>query len=101
MVSYACDRTEVERSVQRLFLEVAEKTIEHVIKNPHDGSPDTKIIIGIFRGQVIVLIQDSKHGLKTFHNNLFSGARLLTLGNHTAIYQRIEQLAFEDPALST
>ena len=42
------------------------------------------------------MIQDSKHGLKTFRNNLFSGACLLTLGNHTAIYQRIEQLAFEE-----
>jgi hypothetical protein len=96
VVSYACDSTEVECSVQHLFLEVAEKTVEHVIKNPYDGSPDTKIVIGIFCGQAIVMIQDSKHGLKTFWNNLFSGAHLLTLGNYTAIYQRIEQLAFEN-----
>ena len=42
------------------------------------------------------MIQDLKLGLKTFRNNLFSGACLLALGNYTAIYQRIEQLAFED-----
>jgi len=32
-----------ERSVQRLFLEIADKTIRHVIKNPHKDCPDTKI----------------------------------------------------------
>jgi len=41
------------------------------------------------------MIQDSKHGLRTFRNNLFSGARLLTLGNFTAIYRQIEELAYK------
>jgi hypothetical protein len=41
------------------------------------------------------MIQDSKHALKTFRNNLFSGARLLTFGNYTAIFQRIRDMAFE------
>ncbi|KAJ3861852.1 hypothetical protein EV359DRAFT_46360 [Lentinula novae-zelandiae] len=38
--------------------------------------------------------QDSKHCLKTFHNNLFTGARLLTLGNHAAFYELIREMAF-------
>jgi hypothetical protein len=87
VVSYACDGTEVERSVQRLFIKIADKVIRHVIKNPHKGCPDTEIIIGVFRGQPIIMIQDSKHGLKTFRNNLFSGAHLLALGSYTAIYR--------------
>ena len=41
-------------------------------------------------------MQDSKHGSKTYQNNLFSGARLLTLGNYTAIYAHICAIAFED-----
>jgi hypothetical protein len=95
VVSYACDGTEVERSVQRLFIEKAEK-IEYVIKNPRSGSPDTQITIVKYRGQPMCMIQDSKHALKTFRNNLFSGARLLTLGNYTAMYNHIREMAMED-----
>jgi hypothetical protein len=39
------------------------------------------------------MVQDSKHALKTFRNNLFSGSRLLVLGNHTASYSHIHQIA--------
>jgi hypothetical protein len=95
VVSYACDGTEVERAVQQLFVKEADKIITHVIKNPHEGGPDTEVVIGVFRGQPIVMVQDSKHGLKTFRNNLFSGARLLALGSYAAIYRRIEELAYE------
>ncbi|KAF7970334.1 hypothetical protein HWV62_24362 [Athelia sp. TMB] len=97
VVSYACDGTESERKLQRLLLEIyADRIIRHTIKNPREGCPDTDVLIGVFRGQHIVMIQDSKHGLKTFRNNLFSGARLLTLGSYTAIYRRIEEMAYED-----
>lgn len=76
-------------------MEVADRIITHVVKNPHEGCPDTKITIGVFYRQPIVIIQDSKHGLKTFCKNLFSGAHLLTLGNYTAVYNHIEELAYE------
>lgn len=66
VISYACDGTEVERAVQRLFLQHTDKVIRHVIKNPCTGCVDTEILIGVFHGQPIVLIQDSKHRLKTF-----------------------------------
>ena len=95
VVSYACDGTEVERSVQRLFIEKAER-IEHKIKNPCSGCPDTQITIVRYRGQAMCMIQDSKHALKTFRNNIFSGARLLTFGNFTAIYNRIREIALVD-----
>ncbi|KAJ7728968.1 hypothetical protein DFH07DRAFT_695847, partial [Mycena maculata] len=42
------------------------------------------------------MLQDLKHALKTFRNNLFSGARLLALGSYTAIYAHIREMAFED-----
>ena len=96
IASYACDGTEVECAVQRLFVESAEQVICKVIKNPHSDLPDTIITIGIFQGQPIVMIQDSKHGLKTFRNNLFLGACLLTIGNFTALYWCIEALPYEE-----
>lgn len=66
-----------------------------MIKNPHPGCPNIVVIIGVYKGNWIIPIQDSKHGLKTLCNNLFSGARLLTLGSYTAIYQHISELAQE------
>lgn len=94
VISYACDGTEVERSVQRLLVTKATKKIEHTIKGPHPGA-NVDISIAIIRDQLICMIQDLKHALKTFRNNLFSGARLLTIGNHTAIFQRMREMAFE------
>ena len=88
VVSYACDGTEVERAVQRLFLEETSKQ-RYVIDNPHPGGKPTVIEFGVYRGQVICMIQDSKHALKTLRNNLFSGARLLTFGNFVSLYCHI------------
>lgn len=93
VVSYACDGTEVEHAVQKLLVAKANETIEHSIPNPHPTSPDTKISIAVIQGQPICMIQDLKHALKTFWNNLFSGAWLLTFGNHTAIFQHIWEMA--------
>jgi hypothetical protein len=95
VISYACDGTEVERSVQKLLVAKADEKIEHIIKNPHPNCPDTIVTIAVVRGQPICMIQDSKHAPKTFRNNLFSGARLLTLGNYTAVFQHIREMAFE------
>jgi hypothetical protein len=96
VVSYACDGTETERAVQRLLVEKADSKVSFKVKNPRSGCPDTEVEVACIRGNPVVMIQDSKHGLKTFRNNLFSGARLLTLGNYTAIYQRIREMAFEE-----
>ena len=41
----------------------------------------------------VIRIQDSKHGKKSGRNALFSGARLLTLGNGTARYDQILKLS--------
>ena len=95
VILYACDGTEVERSVQQLLVAKAEEKIKHTIKNPHPNSPNTMISIAVIQGQPICMIQDSKHGLKTFCNNLFSGARLLAFGNYTATFQHIQEMAFE------
>jgi hypothetical protein len=96
VISYACDGTEVERAVQRMLVSEAECVILYEIASPAPGLSTIKIEIPVLYGQAIVNIQDPKHGLKTFHNNLFSGAQLLTLGNYTAQYSRIRAMAFKD-----
>lgn len=88
VILYACDGTEVECSVQRLLIEEVE-SIKHVIKNPRVGGLNTTVTIVKYRNHAMCIIQDSKHALKTFWNNLFSGARLLALGNFTAMYNHI------------
>ncbi|KAJ7433925.1 hypothetical protein B0H11DRAFT_1758325 [Mycena galericulata] len=93
VVSYACDGTEVERSVQRMLVEKAPTKIRHTISSPIPGAPDLQLLIGVFHGFPIVMIQDSKHALKTFRNNLFTGARMLTFGNFTAVFRRIYEMA--------
>ena len=94
IVSYSCDGTELERKIQRGVLNEAEERLQYTIKNPRKGMPDTTITIPIIDGQPVSLLQDSKHALKTMRNNLFSGARLLTLGNYTMLYTTIRDLAF-------
>ncbi|KAF7424768.1 hypothetical protein PC9H_010079 [Pleurotus ostreatus] len=96
VVSYACDGTEVERAVQhKLITECKDSNaaISYTIQNDNIADPVT-VTIPIYQGQPIVMVQDSKHSLKTFRNNLFSGARLLTLGNYVAAYHFIRTIAF-------
>ena len=93
IVSYSCDGTELERKIQQGILDEARERLEYTIKSPRRGMPDTTITIPIIDGQPVSLLQDSKHALKTLRNNLFSGARLLTLGNYTMLYTTIHDLA--------
>jgi len=94
VVSYSCDGTELERKIQWGILNEAGDRLKYTIKSPRQGMPDTTVTIPIIDGQPISLLQDSKHALKTLRNNLFSGARLLTLGNYTMLYATIRDLAF-------
>ncbi|KAJ6615027.1 hypothetical protein B0H10DRAFT_2220789 [Mycena sp. CBHHK59/15] len=96
IISYACDGTQIERTVQDLFIQQAAEKIEHVINDPPGKGPPLHIKIAVVRGRSICMLQDSKHALKTFRNNLFSGARLLALGSYTGLYARIREMAFED-----
>jgi len=95
IVSYACDGTEVEHSVQRLFLDLTSKR-EVKIHNPRQGSKPIVVEFGFYRSQAICMVQDSKHALKTMRNNLFSGACFLIFGNFLAMYIHILEMAFED-----
>jgi len=89
VVSYACDGTEVERAVQKKFLNEFTLKCTYVVKNPRTGRCNTTITYGLFHDQAICMVQDSKHALKTLRNNLFSSARLLILGNFTPMFPHV------------
>ncbi|KAF7305276.1 hypothetical protein HMN09_00778600 [Mycena chlorophos] len=75
VVSYACDGTESERGVQRRFQDDAENKVEYRIPDPQGRKEyDLVLRVPVINGQPVVNLQDSKHALKTFRNNLFSGA---------------------------
>jgi hypothetical protein len=70
----------------------------HSYSIPHpDAAQSEPIRVPLMRihGRYIAAIQDPKHGRKTVRNNLFSGARLLVLGNHTTCYEEVRHMACE------
>ena len=95
VVSYACDGTETERSVQKLIKQKASFRYTYRIKHPIPSYDDIVITIANINGQLVVMIQDSNHGLKTSRNNLHTGAKVLTLGGHVAMYLYNRMAAFE------
>ena len=95
VVSYACDGTQVERSVQDLLVARATSHISHAVPDPEDGYKH-EIRIPMYHLSPVVMIQDSKHAAKTMRNNLFSGARTLVLGNHLAMYSYARDMAFSN-----
>jgi hypothetical protein len=92
VVSYTCDGTQVERTVQDSLVSQAVRKISYRV--PDAEGKDHAITLPIFGDSPVVMIQDSKHALKTMRNNLFSGARALVLGSHLAMYSYARDLAF-------
>jgi len=95
VVSYACDGTQVECSVQDLLVARETSRISYVIPDPEDNY-EHKIKIPMYHLSPVVMIQDSKHAAKTMRNNLFSGAHALALGNHLAMYSYVCDMAFNN-----
>ncbi|KAI0669608.1 hypothetical protein C8Q78DRAFT_977184 [Trametes maxima] len=93
VTSYACDGTETERSVQKMLIERSEVVHTHVIKHPA-GLDNITVRIAVIHGRPIVIVQDSKHGAKTFCNNACSGARAISLGNFLVLFSMLYAVAF-------
>lgn len=94
VASYACDGTQVERTVQDLLVSNATRMTSYKVPDPE--GIDQTIHLPLFADLPVVMIQDSKHALKTMRNNLFSGARALVLGSHLAMYSYARDLAFTE-----
>ena len=66
---------------------------EYLINHPDGHSPRIAVpLIHVF-GQVLTIVQDSKHCRKTLRNNLFSGARAIVLAQHVTFYQQVHDIA--------
>ncbi|OCH92999.1 hypothetical protein OBBRIDRAFT_863358 [Obba rivulosa] len=97
VVSYACDGTEVERSVQHRLNENAADHRTYTVPSPCKLEHyELSTHVALIDGQPVVMVQDSKHALKTFRNNLFSGARALPMGDYLPTYRRIREVAFAE-----
>ena len=96
VVSYASDGAAVERSVQDLFISEARATLSIKVPDPEEKQYTVQIPLFGPTGSPVVMVQDSKHTLKTLRNNLFSGARVLVLGNHPAMYSQVRDIAFSN-----
>jgi hypothetical protein len=72
---------------------------EHRIKHPDGHSPPITVPLLQVFGQVLAVIQDSKHCRKTLRNNLFSGARAIVLARHVTFYQQVHDIT-DDTARS-
>jgi hypothetical protein len=94
--SYSCDGANTERRLQRMLIKNADSTSTYTIPPPFKDFPAVPFTIARYKDCTIAVVQDAHHFLKTARNNLFSGARLLPLGNHTAIYRRIKEIAYAD-----
>jgi hypothetical protein len=66
---------------------------EHHIKHPDGRSPPITVPLLRIFGQVLAIVQDSKHCRKTLRNNLFSGARALVLASHITFYEQVHAIA--------
>ena len=96
IVSYASDGAGVERALQDLFVLKAKSILSIKVPDPEEQDYTIQIPLLGPTGSPVVIVQDSKHALKTLRNNLFSGARLLVLGNHTATYSQVRDIALGD-----
>ncbi|KAJ6545247.1 hypothetical protein B0H19DRAFT_1075591 [Mycena capillaripes] len=88
------DGASVERDCQRRTAS-ASKLVETRIKHPDPEYPDIVIQLWDLNGNIWVVIQDAKHGRKTFRNNAFSGAHTMTLGNFLVFFEQIHTLGMK------
>ena len=95
IVSLGSDGSILERDSRRALVRCGfAEPFSYSIPHPDMAqSEPIKIPLMRIHGRCVTVIQDPKHGRKTARNNLFSGARLLVLGNHTAHYDQVRHLA--------
>jgi len=82
-------RSEFNAQTQIMNLSSTYFTFDDLFYNVHFKVP-------IINERPLVRIQDPKHAKKTARNQLFTGARLLSLGIDTARYDQLFQLAHQD-----
>lgn len=97
IVSLGSDGSVLERDARRALIRSGfAKNLSYTIPHPDTTqSEPIRVPLMQIHGRCVTAIQDAKHGRKTARNNLFSGSRLLALGNHVAHYGQVRHLANE------
>lgn len=90
--AYVSDGTDTERKCARLFADEC-SGVEYEIPHPKYNNRPLVFNIYNYRGYPFIILQDSKHALKTARNNLFSGAKFLVIGNCTLTYADVLAIA--------
>ncbi|KAH7918146.1 hypothetical protein BV22DRAFT_1108436 [Leucogyrophana mollusca] len=91
-ISLPSDGTETERSAQCIIAASAHEVFIYGIPNKVSGCT-VELTLPLFHSRPSILVQDSKHGAKTARNQLFTGARLLALGNFLMYYRMLLDMA--------
>jgi hypothetical protein len=87
--SMSADGTEVERSLQHQIELSASRSVDYVIPNSIEACQLQIRLHFQDDEHPFVTVQDSNHARKTGRNQLFSGARLLAIGNNTTHYSQL------------
>ncbi|QRW16715.1 hypothetical protein RhiXN_00302 [Rhizoctonia solani] len=107
VISYATDGSAIEQNIQESLFMSMDKYRHYTVPHPSRRLPNSlstpdplDFKLGLLDGKTkdnpCVIIQDSKHALKTLRNTLYSGARLLVMGSRTPMYSQVRDIA-EDP----
>lgn len=91
-VSLASDGSEIERATQRLIAQSATAEWTYTISSTEKNCV-IPLRIPLFHGYPAVVVQDSKHAMKTARNQLLSGARLLVLGDYPMHFAQLRNVA--------
>lgn len=91
-VSLSSDGSETERSLQRLIHQSAPDLLRYTIVHDHPNCT-IRLEIPLIHGQPSIIVQDSKHALKTARNQMLTGARILVLGNYTIHFALLQDAA--------
>ncbi|KAH7929600.1 hypothetical protein BV22DRAFT_1029216 [Leucogyrophana mollusca] len=91
-ISLPADGTETERAAQRIIAASAHAECVYPIPNKVPGCA-LELVLPLFHSRPTIIVQDSKHGAKTARNQLFTGARLLALGNFPVYYKMLLDMA--------
>ncbi len=93
VISFSADGMEVERAAQKLMLEEANEVKTYTFAHPLPQCGAIELPVPLYDGVPLIQQQDSKHLHKTFHNNAFSGAQLLVLGDHYVAFHQVLDIA--------
>ncbi|KAJ6504529.1 hypothetical protein DFH09DRAFT_943717 [Mycena vulgaris] len=92
-ISLSSDGAEVERAAQRMIAESAPSYHIYVIPNPTPRCEITLKIPLYYGYHPTIILQHSKHALKTARNQILTGARVLIIGFFMVLYTYIRDLA--------